>query len=151
MRTGRESVMQAFKKTDDVGMNAIAAYIKAARARLQRYDSSDDDLTARIGKAKAEFDGLKKQAAEYDRDELTDARLALRPRMESAAHERINQNVKGGKVSFWNYQGSITDTDEILGEVGMAERRKEQRRREALEQQRREHPQRRLNQQDMGR
>ena len=150
LRTSRESVMQAFKKTDDVGMNAIAADIKAARVRLERYDSSDNDLTAQIGKAKAEFDGLKEQAAEYDHDELTDARLALRQEMEAAAHDRIKRNVKGSEVSFWNYQGSITDTDEMLGEAGMAERRMEQRRREALEQQRREHPQRRSKEWDMG-
>ena len=119
--------------------------------RLERYDSSDDDLTKRIGKAKTEFDGLKAQAAEYDGGELADARLALRQEMESTAHDRIKRNVKGGKVSFWNYQGSITDTDEILGEAGMAERRKDQRRRKALEQQRREHPQRKLKELEQGR
>ena len=103
LRTDKESIMQAFKKTDDAGMSAIAADIKAAQARLEHCDASDDDLTAHIGKAKEEFDGLKAQAAEYDRDELTDARLALRPQMENAAHDRIKRNAKGGKVSFWNY------------------------------------------------
>lgn len=151
MRTSRESVMQAFKKTDNAGISAIAADIKAARVRLERYDLSDDDLTARIGKAKAEFDRLKEQAVEYDRDELTDARLELRPQMETAAHDRIKRGDKSGKVSFWNYQGSITDADELLGESGMAERRREQRRRETLEQQRREHPQRKPKKRDIRR
>ncbi|MBQ9720438.1 MAG: MobA/MobL family protein, partial [Oscillospiraceae bacterium] len=151
LHTDRESIIQAFKKTDDAGMSAIAADIKAARVRLERYDSSDDNLTERIGKAKAEFDGLKKQAEEYDRDELTDARLAFRPQMEDAAHDRIKWTVKGGKVSFWNYLGSITDTDELLGEAGMAERRREQRQREALAQKQREYPQRKRKGRDIGR
>ena len=151
LRTSRESIMQGFKKTDDAGMSAIAADIKAARVRLQHYNSSDDDLTVHIGKAKAEFDELKKQAAGYDRDELTDARLALRPRMEDAAHDRIKRNANGVKVSFWNYQGSITDTDELLGEAGMAERRREQRRREALEQKYHEHSQRKPKKRNIGR
>ena len=150
MHTDRESIMQAFKKTDDAGMSAIAADIKAARVRLERYDSSDDDLTERIGKAKAEFNGLKKQAEEYDRDELTDARLAFRLQIEDAAHDRI-RTVKGGKVSFWNYPGSITDTDELLGEAGMAECRREQLRREALEQKCHEHQQRKPKKRDIGR
>lgn len=151
MHTDRESIMQVFKKNDDAGMSAIAADIKAARARLKSYDTSDDDLTARIGKAKSKFDRLKKQAAEYDRDELTDARLALRPQMEDAAHDCIKRSAKGSKVSFWNYQRSITDTDELLGEAGMAERRREQRQREALAQKQREYPQRKLKGLDIGR
>ena len=93
---------------------------------------------------------LKKQAEEYDRDELTDASLAFRPQMEDAAHDRI-RTVKGGKVSFWNYPGSITDTDELLGEAGMAECRREQLRREALEQKCHEHQQRKPKKRDIGR
>ena len=151
LHTDRESIIQAFKKTDDAGMSAIAADIKAARVRLERYDSSDDDLTKRIGKAKAEFDRLKERAKKYDLYDLTDARLALRPQMEDAAHDRIKRNVKGGKVSFWNYQGSITDTDELLGEAGMAECRREQLRREALEQKCHEHQQRKPKKRDIGR
>ncbi len=66
---------------------------------------------------------------EYDRDELADARLALRQEMESEAHDRIKRNIKGGKVSIRDYWSSISDADALLGETGMAERRREQRRR----------------------
>lgn len=96
----------------------------------ERYDAADAVLTRKIDGAKAKFDQMREQAAEYDRDELTDARLALRQEMESEAHDRIKRNIKGGKVSIRDYWSSIADADALLGETGMAERRREQRRRE---------------------
>ena len=112
----------------------------------ERYDAADAVLTQKIDRAKAKFDDLREQAAECDRDELTDARLALRQEMESTAHDRIKQNIKGGKVSIRDYWSSISDADALLGETGMAERRREQRRREE-----RDHRQRKARDQDMGR
>ena len=94
----------------------------------ERYDESDAVLTQKIGRAKERFDDLRERAAEYDRDELTDARLSLRQDMESEAHDRIKRNIKGGKVSIRDYWSSISDADAVLGETGMAERRREQRR-----------------------
>lgn len=46
--------------------------------------------------------------------------------MESEAHDRIKRNIKGGKVSIRDYWSSISDADALLGETGMAERRREQ-------------------------
>ena len=103
----------------------------------ERYDAADAALTQKIDHAKERFDGLREQAAEYDRDELTDARLALRQEMESEAHNRIKRNIKGDKVSIRNYWSSISDADALLGETGMAERRREQRRREEHDHQQR--------------
>ena len=99
----------------------------------ERYGVADAALTRKINHAKAKYDHLREQAAEYDRDELADARLALRQEMESAAHDRIERNIKGGKVSIRDYWSSISDADALLGETGMAERRMEQRRREERE------------------
>ena len=103
----------------------------------ERYDAADAALTRKIDRAKDRFDGLREQAAEYDRDELTNARLALRQEMESTAYDRIKRNIKGGKVSIRDYWNSISDADALLGETGMAERRREQRRREEREHRRR--------------
>lgn len=96
----------------------------------ERYDAADAVLTRKIDLAKTKIDDLREQAAEYDRDELTDARLVLRQKMESEAHDRIKRNIKGGKVSIRDYWSSISDADALLGETGMAERRREQWRRE---------------------
>ncbi|MBR1566296.1 MAG: hypothetical protein IJ649_05990, partial [Oscillospiraceae bacterium] len=55
---------------------------------------------------------------------------ALRQEMENAAHDRIERNIKDGKVSIRDYWHSLSDADALLGETGMAERRRQQRRRE---------------------
>ena len=109
----------------------------------ERYDAADAALTQKIDRAKAKFDDLREQATEYDRDELSDARLALRQEMESEAHDRIKRNIRGGKVSIRDYWSSINNTDALLGEADMAERRrvdhqrKERERKKELQQRRR--------------
>lgn len=40
--------------------------------------------------------------------------------MENEAQNRIRRAEGGRKISFWNFQGSIIDTDKLLGEDGMA-------------------------------
>ena len=92
----------------------------------ERYDAADAALTRKIDHAKKRFDDLWEQAVGLDQDELIDARLALRQGMESEAHDRIERNIKGGKVGIRDYWNSISDADALLGETGMAERRREQ-------------------------
>lgn len=87
-------------------------------------------LTDAIGEEREKFIGLKEQAAGLDRAELTDARLALRPQMEVQAKQRVRGAMSSGQVSFWNFQLSIKDADKLLGEVGMAEQREYEKRRE---------------------
>ena len=96
----------------------------------ERYDAADAVLAQKIDRAKERFDNLWEQATEYDPDELTDARLALRQEMENAAHDRIERNIKDGKVSIRDYWHSLSDADALLGETGMAERRHQQRRKD---------------------
>ena len=133
LRANRTAIMEELGKEDAEGMSEVKADVEVTRARLNEYYASDADLVAHINKAKAEFDGLKKQAAEFDRDELTDARLALRLQMESKAHDRIERNIKGDKVSFWNFTHSVTDTDALLDEANMVERRRAERQRKERE------------------
>ena len=56
---------------------------------------------------------------------MTDARLALRQQMDAEAQNRIRRTENGRKINFWKFQGSISDADKLLGEVGMAERHEE--------------------------
>ena len=95
----------------------------------EQYDEADAILNSKMATAKAEFFKLKEQSADLDFNELTDARLAIRQRMEEKAFDRISRNIKGEKVSIRDYWNSIKYTDELLGEAGMAERRQEQKRR----------------------
>ena len=76
---------------------------------------------------------MKAQVADLDQDELTDARLDLRPQMENEGRERVHRAEGGRKINFWKFQGSISETDKLLGEDGMAERDEERKRLRRME------------------
>lgn len=125
LRFEEKSIMQAFDKVDAAGMREVEGDIFKSEPRIVKLDAQEVKLTGAISREKEKFDGLKAQAVDLSQDELTDARLALRPQMEREAHDRIRRAEGGRKISFWNFQGSIKDTDKRLGEDGMVERREE--------------------------
>ena len=133
--------MQAFDKVDVAGMKQVEGEISRSEAHIVKLNAQEIKFTGAISREKEKFDGLKAQAADIDQDKLTDARLALRPQMERETHDRIRGAEGGRKLSFWNFQVSISDADKLLGEDGMAERRKERkqlRRMEERQKQKRE-------------
>ena len=116
--------MRAFAKADAAGMKEVEGEISKSEARIVKLNSQEVKFTDAINREKEKFDGLKAQAADLDQDELTDARLALRPQMENEGRERVRRAGGGRKINFWKFQGSISDTDKLLGEDGMAEQHK---------------------------
>ena len=133
LRFEESSVMRVFGKEDAAGMNEVKGEISEAEARVTRLDAQEVEFTGAIKREKEKFDELKEQATDLDQDELTDARLALRPQMECTAHDRIRAGLSSGKVSFWDYEGSKKDADRWLDEEGMAERHEAQKRRREWE------------------
>ena len=77
---------------------------------------TDERWRSTIRKEQENFTALKAQAEILDRDELTEARLAMRKKSERQAWERIRQSLSSGKVSFQTFRMSVKDTDELLGE-----------------------------------
>ena len=133
LRFEEKSVMQGFGKEDVAGMKQVKTEISGAEADMVKLGTDETTLTDAIGKETEKFTELKEQAASLDCGELTDARLALRPQMETQAKERIRGAVSSGKVGFWNFQLSIRDADKLLGEAGMAEQREYEKRLEEQE------------------
>ena len=131
LRFEEQSVMQAFGKEDAAGMKKVKGEIGAAESDLAHYDKRAGELVDAINREKDKFTGLKEQASELDLDELIDARLALRTQKENAAREHIRKAAPDGRINFWNYQRSVTDTDWLLGEEGMAKQREYEKLREA--------------------
>ena len=130
LRFEEKSVMRVFGKDDAAGMKEVKGEISEAEARVMKLDAQEVEFTGAINREKEKFDGLKEQAADLDQDELTDARLVLRPQIERAARDRIQSGLSSGKVSFWDYEGSKKGADRWLDEEGMAERREDQKRKE---------------------
>ena len=123
LRFEEKDIMQGFGKEDTAGMKQIKSDISGAEADMMKLGKDETTLTDAIEKEREKFTGLKEQAAKLDRAELTDARLAIRPQLETQAKERIRGAMSSGKLDFWKYQVSTRNTDKLLGEDGMAEQR----------------------------
>ena len=128
-----KSIMQVFGKTDATGMKEVEEKISKSETRLVKLDAQEVKFTCAINREKEKFDGMKAQAADLDQNELTDARLDLRPQMENEGRERVHRAEGGRKINFWKFQGSISETDKLLGEDGMAERDEERKRLRRME------------------
>ena len=65
-----------------------------------KLDAQEIKFTGAINREKEKFDGLKAQAADLDRNELTDARLALRQQMGAEAQAGAI-NIDAALKSSW--------------------------------------------------
>ena len=123
-----KSIMRAFDKTDAVGMKKVEGEISKSEARIVKLDAQVVEFTGAISHEKERFDGLKAQAAGLEQNELTEARLAIRPQLESKGRERISIDASDGRISFAKYQTAIRDADRALEKDGMVKRYQERKR-----------------------
>ena len=108
--------MQAFDKEDVAGLKEVRGEIDRIKADMGRLDEQETGLSDSIRREQENFSALQERAEVIDRDELTEARLAMRKDSERQAWERIRQSLSSGKVSFQTFRMSVEDTDELLGE-----------------------------------
>ena len=123
-----KTIMQTFDKADAAGMQKVKGEISKSEARIMELEAQEVEFTDTISREKEKFDGLKAQTADLDQDELADTRLTFRPQMEREAQDRIRRAEGGRKISFWNFQNSISNADKLLDEGDMAERNEERER-----------------------
>ena len=141
----RNQIVRDFGKENADGMGAVKTDIETIQKNIEKMDELETRYIDNITKSKQEFDRLKEQSTDLDLFELTDARLALRPSMEDTAQERIRKEAPDGKISIRGFWMSVSETDKLLREDGMAAWHKEQTMRRRLGKERRqqlEHPQR---------
>ena len=116
LRTEGRIRMQAFDKEDAAGMKEVRGEIDRIKADMGKLDEQETGLSDSIRKEQENYTALQEQAEVLDRDELTEARLAMRKDSEHQAWERIRRSLSSGKVSFQTFRMSVKDTDKLLGE-----------------------------------
>ena len=114
LRNNEMNIVHGFGKEDARGMKGIPSYLSIVEANIQKMDEQETQYVGDIEKARHDFDELRVQASDLDQDELTDARLALRPQMEHDAHECISKSLSRGKASFRYFEKSKKTTDDLL-------------------------------------
>ncbi len=115
------TIVHGFGKDTPDEVKAVNSDIADTEKDLKRYDHQETEVTAAIDRSKAESDGLQERAMQFDRDELTAERLAIRPGHEARAKQRMKDAVPSGKLGLWDFQDAARNTDRFLGEENLAD------------------------------
>ena len=115
LKSEKDMLLHSLECADDTGIAAVEKDISTIEAALKKLAQQEEKYTTELNDALRQYADLKEQAAEFDPDELQDARLALRPVMERSAVDRV-QSAYGDKYDPLIMYDSKRDVSELLNE-----------------------------------
>ena len=115
LKSEKDMLLHSLECTDDAGIAAVKKDISTMKTALKKLSQQEEKYTTELNDALRQYAELKEQAAEFDPDELQDARLALRPVMERSAVDRV-QAASGEKYDSLMMYDSKWDVAELLNE-----------------------------------
>lgn len=126
LRSEKAMLLRSLDCADDAAMGDVKKDIAAMEAALKKPDEQERKYAAELESALQQYRKLKAQAAEFDAEELADARLDLRPSMDRSKPLTIRSAVplpwqKPGRI-FPRYWRNIRKNPALSGN-GFASRR----------------------------
>ena len=115
LKSEKDMLLHSLECTDDAGMTAVKKDISTMEATLKKLSQQEEKYTTELNDALRQYADLKKRAAEFDPDELQDARRALRPAMERSAVDCV-QSAYGNKYDPLMMYDSKRDVADLLSE-----------------------------------
>lgn len=115
LKSEKNMLLHSLECSDDAGIAAVKKDISTVETALKKLSQQEEKYTAELNDALRQYAELKEQSAEFDPDELQDARLALRPAMERSAVDRV-QSAYGDKYDLVKMYDSKRDVSDILHE-----------------------------------
>ena len=115
LKSEKDLLLHSLECIDDAGITAVKKDVSTMEAALKKLSQQEEKYTAELNDALRQYADLKEQAAEFDPDELQNARLALRPAMERSAVERV-QSAYGDKYNPLIMYDSKRDAADLLHE-----------------------------------
>ena len=91
LRSEKAMLLRSLDCTDDAAMGDVKKDIAAMEAALKKLDEQESKYAAELESALQQHRELGAQAAEFDSEELLDARLELRPDMDRSTVSRIQK------------------------------------------------------------
>ena len=89
LRSEKAMLLRSLDCADDAAMGDVKKDIAAIEAALKKLDEQESKYAAELESALQQYRELEAQATEFDAEELTDARLELRPEMDRSTVSRI--------------------------------------------------------------
>ena len=115
LKSEKDMLLHSLECVDDAGIAAVKKDISTMETALKKLSQQEEKYTTELNDALRQYADLKEQAAEFDPDELQDARLALRLAMERSAVDRV-QAAYGGKYDPLVMYDSKRDVADMLHE-----------------------------------
>ena len=116
LKSEKDMLLHSLECTDDAGITAVKKDISMIEAALKKQSQQEEKYSTELNDALQQYAELKEQAAEFDPDELQDARLTLRPAMERSAVARV-QSAYGNKYDSLMIYDSKQDVVNLLHET----------------------------------
>ena len=117
LKSEKDMLLNTLECSDDAGIAVVKKDISTMETALKKLAQQEEQYTTELNDALRQYADLKEQAAEFDPDELQDARLALRPAMERSAVDRV-QSAYGNKYDSLMMYDSKRDVVALLNEHG---------------------------------
>ena len=115
LKSEKDLLLHSLECSDDASITAVKKDVSTMEAALKKLSQQEEKYTAELSDALQQYTVLKEQTAEFDPDELRDARLALRSVMERSAVDRV-QSAYGNKYDPLVMYDSKRDVADILHE-----------------------------------
>ena len=113
LKSEKDMLLHSLECVDDAGIAAVKKDISTMETALKKLSQQEEKYTTELNDALRQYADLKEQAAEFDPDELQDARLALRPVTERSAVDRV-QSAYGDKYDLLMMYDSKRDVAGML-------------------------------------
>ena len=115
LRSEKAMLLRSLDRADDVAMGDVKKDIAAMEAALKKLDEQEGKYAAELESALQQYRELEVQAAELNAEELTDARLQLRPGMDRSTIARI-QTAYESQYSAFTMAEARRDVSNMLDE-----------------------------------
>ena len=115
LRSEKAMLLRSLDCADDAAMGDVKKDIAAMEAVLKKLDDQESKYSAELESALQQYRELEAQATEFDAEELTDARLQLRPGMDRSTISRI-QTAYESQYSPFTMAEARQDISKMLDE-----------------------------------
>ena len=113
LKSEKDMLLHSLECSDDAGIATVKKDISTLEAALKKLAQQEEKYTDELNDALRQYADLKEQTAEFDPEELQDARCALRPAMERSAVDCV-QSAYGNKYDPLIMYDSKRDVANLL-------------------------------------
>ena len=115
LRSEKAMLLRSLDCADDTAMGDVKKEIATMEAALKKLDEQESKYSAELESALQQYRELEAQTAEFDSEELLEARLELRPGMDRSTISRM-QTVYDTQYSPFTMAEARRDISKMLGE-----------------------------------